>query len=517
MEISKVWNKGFQSKIISSCQDQTVRGILYRSKGFCKYYDSITGIMHKNQPAIVLTIAAATMTLLIIAAGVFVALVQTPALAQDQAPSTTSQEDNESAATTTGNNNASEPEEEMLDGVGLSFAVGPEEPQVSDLTTMTMNVTDESGIPVSHVDWLIKIISPSGQEVFKSSTLHSHVGKMQLGYAFQEAGENTVSVQVASLGPKMMGMDVPEMAKTRIFQSGDMMRSPEVDPTFFFGTTQVNFTVNVASTTETSGNLTSSNQTGIATQGSTTTNGTTTMKLDGSEPNTKVKIEFLTDPQNVTAGEPATLVLRSTIAENGTMATHTDSLFTVSKDGVKILESGPKGDPMMPMNGSFHGHTGEIAITTVFPEPGEYNVNANINSDPPTVSNYVFGNLPPALFKVSVALPSNEIGGTNAIATSADEANHISITGQDPPFFAPSDLEVSAGTPITVRNDDFIAHTVTSTDTAADEQSPEPNGTFDTSLLSVGQEKQITIDEEGEYNYFCALHPFMRGTISATG
>jgi plastocyanin len=496
-----------------SCQDQTVRGIPYWSKGFRKYHHSIDGTMHKNQPTIALTIAAATTILLLIAAGVFAALVQTPALAQDQAPSTTSQEDNESAATTTGNNNASEPEEEMLDGVGLSFAVGPEEPQVSDLTTMTMNITDESGIPVTHVDWLIKIISPSGQEVFKSSTQHSHVGKMQLGYAFQEAGENTVSVQVASLGPKMMGIDVPEMAKTRIFQSGDMMKSPEVDPTFFFGTRQANFTVNVASATETSDNAT-----GMATQGNTTTtNGTTTMELDGSEPDTRVKLDFSTNPQNVIAGQPATLILRSMIAENDTMTTHIDDLFTVSKDGVKILESGSKGDPMMPMNGAFHGHTGEIALTTVFPEPGEYNVNATINSDPPTVSNYVFGNLPPALFKVSVAPPSNETGGTNATATPADEPNHISITGQDPPFFAPSDLEVSAETPITVRNDDFIAHTVTSTDTAADEQSPELNGTFDTGLLGAGQEKQITIDEEGEYNYFCTLHPFMRGTISVTG
>lgn len=468
--------------------------------------------MHRNQPAIVLTIAAATMTLLIIAAGVFVALVQTPALAQ--APSTMSQEDNESAATTTGNNNASEPEEEMLDGVGLSFAVGPEEPQVSDLTTMTMNVTDESGIPVTHVDWLIKIISPSGEEVFKSSTQHSHVGKMQLGYAFQEAGENTVSVQVASLGPQMLGMDVPEMAKTRIFQSGDMMKSPEVDPTFFFGTRQANFTVNVASATETSDNAT-----GMSTQGSTTTtNGTTTtMKLDGSEPDTRVKLDFSTNPQNVIAGQPATLILRSMIAENDTMTTHTDGLFTVSKDGVKILESGPKGDPMMPMNGGFHGHTGEIALTTVFPEPGEYNVNATINSDPSTVSNYVFGNLQPALFRVSVAPPSNEAGTANATATPSAEANHIAILGQDPPFYSPGDLETSAGTPITVRNDDAIVHTVTSVDAGPEEQSPVANGMFDTGLLSAGQEEQITIDEEGEYNYFCSIHPFMRGEISVTG
>lgn len=489
--------------------------------------------MHKNPPTIGLMIAAAMTALVIIAAGVFAALVQIPqvALAQDQSMSMS--QDDESAPMTAGNNAA----QEMLEGVGLSFAVSPGEPQVSDVTSMTMNVTDASGIILTHVDWLIKIITPSGEEVFESSTQHSHAGKMQLDYAFQEAGENTVSVQVASLGPKMRGMDVPNMARTRILESGDMMKSPEVDPTFFFGTRQANFTVNVADTTETtSGSLPSDddtsqpnnatagsvigggNQTGIATQSNTTTaNGTTTtMELDGSEPDKRVKLAFSTNPQNVTAGEPTTLILRSTIAENDTMTTHIDGLFTVSKDGVKILESGPKGDPMMPMNGAFHGHTGEIALTTAFPEPGEYTVNATVNSDPPTVSNYVFGNLQPALFNVSVAPPSNETGGAaNATAPSV-ETNHISITGQDPPYYSPSDLEASAGTPITVTNDDAIAHTVTSTDVSQGEQSPAPIGAFDTGLLSAGQEKQITIDEESEYNYFCSIHPFMRGTITVT-
>jgi plastocyanin len=457
-------------------------------------------------------------SLMIIAVGVFAALVQAPALAQDQALSTMSEEDNESGLAAIGNN-TNALQEEILDGVGLSFAVSPEEPQVSDLTTMTMNVADSSGIPVTHVDWLIKIISPSGEEVFKSSTQHSHMGKMQLGYAFQEAGESTVSVQVPALGPKMMGMDVPEMAKTRIFQSGDMMRSHEVDPTFFFGTRQADFTVNVAPATETSDNLTGNDQTGIATQDN-TTNGTTTTILDGSEPDTRVKLEFsTTDPQNVIAGQPTTLVLRSTIAENDTMTTHIDGLFTVSKNGVKNSRIRTKRRSDDANERSFPWAHGEIAITTVFPEPGQYDVNATVNSDPPTVSNYVFGNLPPTLFSVSVAPPSDQTrAATNATATpSASEVNHISITGQDPPYYAPSDLEVRVGTPITVRNDDAIVHTVTSIDAGADEQSPTPNGIFDTGIMSAGQEKQITIDEEGEYNYFCSIHPFMRGTITVTG
>ena len=42
-----------------------------------------------------------------------------------------------------------------------------------------------------------------------------------------------------------MGMDVPAMAQTRIFQSGDPMMGWQTDPTFFFGLRNVEFKMNV--------------------------------------------------------------------------------------------------------------------------------------------------------------------------------------------------------------------------------------------------------------------------------
>jgi hypothetical protein len=99
-----------------------------------------------------------------------------------------------------------------------------------------MKVTDEkTGLSITHVDWLIKVMAPDGKELLKRSTLHSYVGTMQFSYTFPSSGKNTISVQIASLGPKMMGMDVPAMAQTRIFKSADPMMDWKTDPTDFFG------------------------------------------------------------------------------------------------------------------------------------------------------------------------------------------------------------------------------------------------------------------------------------------
>jgi plastocyanin len=81
--------------------------------------------------------------------------------------------------------------------------------------------------------------------------------------------------------------------------------------------------------------------------------------------------------------------------------------------------------------------------------------------------------------------------------------NHIAIVGRDSPFFIPNKLTVNVGTIVTIKNHDAIIHTATATD----------NHSFDTGLLQSGQQKQITFSKPGTYNYFCQVHPFMRGTI----
>ena len=75
--------------------------------------------------------------------------------------------------------------------------------------------------------------------------------------------------------------------------------------------------------------------------------------------------------------------------------------------------------------------------------------------------------------------------------------------------YVPFDVSVSVGEEITWSNDDSAAHTVTS-GTPAD----GPDGNFDSSLFMAGGTFSVTLDEAGEYPYFCMVHPWMIGNIT---
>jgi len=75
--------------------------------------------------------------------------------------------------------------------------------------------------------------------------------------------------------------------------------------------------------------------------------------------------------------------------------------------------------------------------------------------------------------------------------------------------YIPFNVTVSAGEEITWSNDDSAAHTVTS-GTPAD----GPDGNFDSSLFMAGGTFSVTLDDAGEYPYFCMVHPWMIGNIT---
>ncbi len=73
--------------------------------------------------------------------------------------------------------------------------------------------------------------------------------------------------------------------------------------------------------------------------------------------------------------------------------------------------------------------------------------------------------------------------------------------------FAPTPIEVPAGTKILFRNEDDITHTVTS-------GSPEHrNGAFDHQLVGQGATAIVELSQPGVYPYFCDRHRSMRGEI----
>jgi PGF-CTERM protein len=68
--------------------------------------------------------------------------------------------------------------------------------------------------------------------------------------------------------------------------------------------------------------------------------------------------------------------------------------------------------------------------------------------------------------------------------------------------FQPATLTVLPGTTVTWTNQDNAPHTVTSTD-----------GKFDSGSLSKGQEFNFNFTQPGVYDYYCKIHPSMRGRI----
>jgi len=101
------------------------------------------------------------------------------------------------------------------------------------------------------------------------------------------------------------------------------------------------------------------------------------------------------------------------------------------------------------------------------------------------------------LFALTLALASGDPSTSAATATV-----HIKNFA-----FVPATLTVSAGSVVRFVNDDGEAHTVT-----ADDRS------FDSSGLDGGNAWTYRFAKPGKYAYFCALHPYMKGTVVvATG
>ena len=74
--------------------------------------------------------------------------------------------------------------------------------------------------------------------------------------------------------------------------------------------------------------------------------------------------------------------------------------------------------------------------------------------------------------------------------------------------YLPYSLEIWVSDTVSWNNVDSAAHTVTS---------GHPNkhdGNFDSGMMMVNQSWEFTFTDSGEYDYYCSLHPWMKGTVS---
>jgi len=74
--------------------------------------------------------------------------------------------------------------------------------------------------------------------------------------------------------------------------------------------------------------------------------------------------------------------------------------------------------------------------------------------------------------------------------------------------FLPFNVSVLTGEEITWSNDDSSAHTVTS-----GSPSDGPDGNFDSGLIIASDTFSVTLDESGQYPYYCMIHPWARGML----
>jgi plastocyanin len=72
--------------------------------------------------------------------------------------------------------------------------------------------------------------------------------------------------------------------------------------------------------------------------------------------------------------------------------------------------------------------------------------------------------------------------------------------------FDPPQLEIPVGTSVRWTNEDPLPHTATAI-----------GGEFDSGTLDEGASFSHTFDAPGTYEYICAIHPNMKGSITVTG
>jgi plastocyanin len=110
--------------------------------------------------------------------------------------------------------------------------------------------------------------------------------------------------------------------------------------------------------------------------------------------------------------------------------------------------------------------------------------------------------------------PVSSANSSPAVNQTASSGNEVIISpGSSSPtnakFFEPQSLNVPVGTTVTWENLDSTLHTITS----GSAESGKSGTIFDSSYLTGGNTFQYTFGSAGTFDYYCTLHPFMKGQI----
>lgn len=114
--------------------------------------------------------------------------------------------------------------------------------------------------------------------------------------------------------------------------------------------------------------------------------------------------------------------------------------------------------------------------------------------------------LPAGLLAVALglALPASGCGGggDSTASSEASGATSLKVTISNYEY-DPATITVPVGSTVQFTNRDSTPHTVTS----------KESGVFESGPIDTGETGRIKLEEPGTYTYYCAFHPFMKGTI----
>ena len=110
-----------------------------------------------------------------------------------------------------------------------------------------------------------------------------------------------------------------------------------------------------------------------------------------------------------------------------------------------------------------------------------------------------------AIASMAAAVPS---AYADHMQVTVENAIGSSTPGCEPDCFIPATVTLDVGGAVTFENGDNAAHTST-----AGTPTDGPSGVWDSSLVMPGAGYTVTLDEAGEYPYFCMVHPWMEGTV----
>jgi len=368
-------------------------------------------------------------------------------------------------------------ETQQNEGISLALSV-PQTIIAKKLVPINARVFDTAlDANLSHTDWSYAITNSDGHVIHKSTTLHGHFGIMNFKESFPESGTYTITYSTLSSGSFMLGAPVPEGGQTRTVITGDLMRFEE-DPKNNFGSRTFEFTVNVSDPEQ-------------------------TVIIEGSEPDTAYLVNLYTQPARVIAGEPVTIILDIDDYYTGKDATHIDGLISIIPQNYYQSDSGDQPEAPVVLHGAYHGHLGVMSTTQIFPKSGTVVLEVELKTIP--YSKPLFGH-GSTQFTIQVFDSADTF--TVMMEETAKE-NTVDIVGLESPFYMPNTITVSAGETIVFDNVDPNYHTVTSVKPGTIEH----DGKFDSGLLNAGESYELTIDEQGTYDYFCSLHIGMKGTI----